>query len=570
MAYCKCPSCARSIPDALLCRGTIHPEHKGLWYRRCPSCEYFAWIPPPNAPAGSQEASNPDAIVSPLFPPPPPTLTYTDLNIDLNLPLPPHDMSFDPLAGSSFSASSPPPPPPSQVSPATAVTVNSRDSKRQCSVTGCARLVSSAKCTTARCKQCCMKLGTCGYAKHRDSTVITASNGNPSALARPPAVVPIQPPQLRLPSTSQLSVDDLDLDNLPPKLYRQPMDDAFAAQYKAGIARQQEQRVKDDEKKVQARRALHQLRVCYWFEKGKEPKKLREQDLPHFPHVNLSLCPRLLAKMDLKPDDMFWCYDYKGGIWDYEDVDATITIRNDQTLLVRHANLESADCLRLDEMIRLHAPIGGVTGKRKAPQREFQPSPRPRQQPRALSPSPPPPSQPTTRPARSPSPSTPAMSSRSVSLPSSTIFVISDNEDSDSDDIVIVQQPPAPAPAAVDDGDDLWKEGRVMVRPNCGKWPGGVYARDMAFAFKEIGSGRNDKEIEERFAAVFPGVSYVQSTFYRQRSFWQKSTQEERDAGERMARTKDGDWVVWRRKLSGHVAFMSKSGGGKRVKQEEV
>ncbi|KAJ7601675.1 hypothetical protein B0H17DRAFT_1155211, partial [Mycena rosella] len=96
------------------------------------------------------------------------------------------------------------------------------------------------------CKTCCQRLNKgCDYRAHRLNEPTVAANGNPSALARPPAVIP-------LPSTSASS---LALDGAAPapaaKLYRKPMDAAWEAQYKAGVSAQQQRKEEEERKRVE-------------------------------------------------------------------------------------------------------------------------------------------------------------------------------------------------------------------------------------------------------------------------------------------------------------------------------
>ena len=86
---------------------------------------------------------------------------------------------------------------------------------------------------------------------------------------------------------------------------------------------------------------------------GKDPEHLREQELPLFPHFNLSHHDRLLTKMGLEVKDEVYVYDFV-GFWNHEDVNMTMRVQAGQTLLIRRLGV--SECAQIDEMIHAYAP----------------------------------------------------------------------------------------------------------------------------------------------------------------------------------------------------------------------
>ncbi|KAJ7155590.1 hypothetical protein C8R46DRAFT_1226664 [Mycena filopes] len=236
--YVQCSGCTRTIPAALLCRGINNKANKGLWYQRCDDCGFHKWVPPPDlAPysinPGDGYGVSPFPDDESLRSPPPPF--YPTL-IDPTL--------LDPA----LVDSSPPPPP----APATTQTVppppTQATGKRMCARKGCGRQAAARDCTHKMCKPCCGVQSTdCGYIHHRNTTPIQAANGDPSALARPPPVTRTDP--LFPGDISSLSPDALPAD-LPPKHYKKIMGEAWSAQYRTGMQKQEKSRTEAEEKRV--------------------------------------------------------------------------------------------------------------------------------------------------------------------------------------------------------------------------------------------------------------------------------------------------------------------------------
>ncbi|KAJ7051021.1 hypothetical protein C8F01DRAFT_1091985 [Mycena amicta] len=559
MLYVDCLECGTKIPAALLSKGVVNPETNGLWYRRCPECHWFKWIPPPDAPqARADEFIDPNGF-SPTLPPPPPPPPYIDPALSYqggnwlydSAATSPHlnmlDKPFAPtpsLPSPTFAFSAPPPssqprsqpptrtqgPGPSSSRPSN---YTSTSSKPQCTA-NCGRVAASSKCKRVLCSQCCEKRGGCAYPNHRKKATTTAVNGNPAALSRPPAVIPASGP-----SASQLPQDDVIPDSPALKLHRKPMDATWEAQYKVGIKRQQERHRQEDEKRIQARRTLHQVRILYY---RIILSSYASKNYPHFPQFNPSLSPRLLEKLKLSADNEVFIYDYKLLMWAREDLNTTITVASEQTLIFRHVDVASEECPRLQEMLSCHAP-GKSSSKRKADKQSTQ---RVTQQARInYPPARHVPSSPTPSLSRSPSPT-----SRSSPLPST---------------------PRSSSPAAF----DLTNDTNDKTNDNTGDasiidltvaddvWPAGVYAKDIAAAFGRINVKSGGSDVKGRFAAEYPGVKYVKATYYRQNCYWKHSTQAERDAALLVPRDRDGLWTRWRVSLSGYKVFQ---GGAKKEK----
>lgn len=117
-----------------------------------------------------------------------------------------------------------------------------------------------------------------------------------------------------------------------------------------------------------------------------------------------------------------------------------------------------------------------------------------------------------------------------------------------------------PAPARLpevslltgDSLDLLWDAGYVHLVPEEGiaiPWVERVYARDMAKAFALIGTTKDG--LAARFQSVFPGLTFISSSWHRQQHAWRRSTEEERQWVASQPRTPAGLWKTCRRRLSG-------------------
>ncbi|KAJ7234134.1 hypothetical protein C8J57DRAFT_1480094 [Mycena rebaudengoi] len=333
-----------------------------------------------------------------------------------------------------------------------------------------------------------------------------------------------------------------------------------------------------DQKRIEAQRAHNQIKLCYYFKNGEPPEHLRVQGITTLPNFNLSLFPRVLSKMKLAADAEVYFYDFPSGIWTRDDIDTTLTVVPNQTLLVRQ--LDVTVCKDIDAMIQLYAPVsksGKAASFKRKPDHERDSSNRVVQVARTTQsevrrPRLPPidvDSFPTAlpSPAGSPSslPSASALLSFAASRSSSSSSVIdltsSPSSDHWSPSPDIFAKPELLHDSSLSDvtntlstADELWEQGHVLVQHGLGTWPQGIYARDMAFAFKRI-TGRGNDEVEDRFKKVFPGVEYKKATFYCQLGFWKDSTQQERDAATNMPRNGDGWWTTWRGTSSGQQKF---------------
>jgi len=207
-----------------------------------------------------------------------------------------------------------------------------------------------------------MRLGKgCAYPGHRNREPIVAANGNPAALARPPPVVPLT----SIPNTS-LAIDDAPGDSspVPDKTYRKPMDEPWEKQWLSLQQKRQVRKTLEEQQRADQRRVHHQIKICFWSEDNKAPEHLREQNIPTFPHFNLSQCLKLLRKMGLDADDEIYCYDFHARVWNRDNVDTTLRITADQTLLIRR--LTVTECPSLDAFIAQYSSNNGGLSKGKA------------------------------------------------------------------------------------------------------------------------------------------------------------------------------------------------------------
>lgn len=131
--------------------------------------------------------------------------------------------------------------------------------------------------------------------------------------------------------------------------------------------------------------------------------------------------------------------------------------------------------------------------------------------------------------------------------------------DSPPDSLTI---PPAPT-HSVPNYDSLWTQGFVHI-PDVQSWPSGMFARDMAWGLTKLKESRKDPE--GRFRSVFPGVTYVKTTFYRQMDAFFGSTVTEMERCRLLTRGASGLWTDWRGSSSGwrKVAERGKKGSQNR------
>ncbi|KAJ7917641.1 hypothetical protein B0H13DRAFT_1994473, partial [Mycena leptocephala] len=306
--YILCPTigCGELIPKRLRCRGTVVPEHRDLYFQSCKKCKHFEWAPPPSPEPYGLVPSGPDPFPRDTSYPSPP---------------PPASPAIDPALQAPSSA----------FHAAAAAAAPSNDtSKRQCvnfgNVKGW-RLRRTARTTCV--------------SPHRNSTPTPAANGNPSAIVRPPDVIPSTAPS----STSSLPIDGA-APLLPPKEYRKPMDDAWAKQYQVGMAEQQKRREAEDKKREDMRRVQNEVKVLFFDQDDIEPERFRDQmAASRYPLFNLAHSETLLRKMKLVPTDEIGLYDFT-------------------TLLMRRVDVTR--CANIDKMLTLYAPPSRKTGKTPA------------------------------------------------------------------------------------------------------------------------------------------------------------------------------------------------------------
>ncbi|KAJ7896800.1 hypothetical protein B0H14DRAFT_3605331 [Mycena olivaceomarginata] len=543
--YVYCPTCSSQIPARLECQGTIVAAHRGLYFQRCPRFQYFRWVDPPSVQEPKGDAFPRDPTIRSPSPASP--------QIDPSLFAEPTEQL--PAYSDSLVDAAPAGPSPS---------LPSTTAKRMCN--HCSQRQATAKnCSYSFCKQCCQANNKgCAYARHRVSTPTNAANGNPSALSRPPAVVPLSSTS-STPTTST-SASTLALDGpatptstLPSKIYSKPMDAAWEAQYKAGLAVQQRKKEEEEGKRAEARRLQNEVQICFFSQDDEDPDLLREQDLPSLPYFNLSKSLTLLRKMKLAADDEIGLYDFAMGLWRREDVDTTVRIVPGQALLVRRAGV--VRCASFDRILAAHAPArksGKLASIPSSKRREHErdPSNRILQAPRTTGRDP--------RHPRSPSPTLSVASSSP--FPSVQTFVAHTLVDLTHSPAFVAVFPSISLAipecgGGIDTGDSLWARGRVLVPTGFGSWPAGIYARDMAWAFAKISIGRKaGSDVESRFRSVFLGVEYVKPTYQRQLQHWRASTQAERDTASNMPRDSTGLWNTWRQASSGQQKFDEKQG----------
>ncbi|KAK7048845.1 hypothetical protein R3P38DRAFT_2505104, partial [Favolaschia claudopus] len=375
----------------------------------------------------------------------------------------------------------------------------------------CKRLATAKGCSHRMCKTCCQLRATgCAYAPHRNSTPIVAANGNPSALARPPAIIP----SASASSAASLPIDEFP-DTLAPKTFRKSMNEAWAKQYQEGLAKQQQRREVEDEKRVELKRVQNEVAVCFFSVDDAAPERLRDQNVNSFPFFNLARSTTLLRKMSLQPDDHISIYDYQSCLWNTEDIDTTIQLIPGQTLIMRRVGVTR--CMDIDRFIEVYAPPSRNKAKaaniKRKPDHERDASNRVVQVPRRhedyVPKAPPSPARPRSlsSPPASPSvrSSSPFPSPRKLSA---SVFMSA----APQQPVIDLTGSPPPTPRrpraqslvvkteAASDTPSLAgpSSSSVTVLTDLGAWPAGVYARDIARAFSFIsGAGRSADDLTQ-------------------------------------------------------------------------
>ncbi|KAF8151866.1 hypothetical protein K438DRAFT_1778685 [Mycena galopus ATCC 62051] len=533
-------------------RGSNVWYHAGLEYQ-VHNCGYFRWLAPELLAAAERRVQDAPAGGAPPYHP-------RDYPHDpwANSPPPSHSsiaatLVLDPALVTSSEAL--PSTQPRHLSPPSSMPPSTQSGKPKCAARPCKRLAGSQSCTYKMCKQCCeqQKKG-CGYTGHRKNQDIvpmssfnTAEPGDPSVLSRPTPMFSYEHP---------LSSVDAPPTSLPPKVYKKPMDPEWAHRYNKNHEVQEQRRIgriAEEERRKQDLMFERQVRFCFWDKNGVEPTMFRQQGLKTL-RLNMASHPELLKKMDLAATDEIGIYDFNGLCWDREDVNHVREVVAHEVLLVRRFGV--TDCPRLDDYIAKYSPTPIVTRRalpaasthkqKRAASSLSEPDRRPSKVPRMSSP--PSPLSPSLLP---PSPIFSATSPpSSPTSPSSSPPLLSrcPSSESSTGSTASLTQPLA----TPTDYDALWKTGRVLNPDGCGTWPEGMYARDMAAAFRLVGN----KQVPENFLAVF-GIPFPKGAWYQQQRAWKQSSQEERDRAAALPRTANGLYTVWRDTSSGWAHILN-------------
>ncbi|KAF8189584.1 hypothetical protein K438DRAFT_1832839 [Mycena galopus ATCC 62051] len=571
--FINCPGegCNERIPSLLICGGRRVPWHRGLRYQACSECNWFKWLDPDlHAVAARRARDAPANGAPPFIPPPPPSDPWS-----CSPPLPGAEFAVDPALLVPPSHPPPPspfPPPPSQPYPSTQA-----PAKPKCP--GCRKRLATARdCSWQRCKTCCEQQGLgCRYSGHRTqrtaSAPVSASDGDPSQLSRPP-------PMFAYAATSSAAEPTPDTveppsGSLPPKIYKKAMAPEWAERYKTAHEEREKRKIAEDERRKQDLAFERQVQVCCWTEDGEEPVWAREQGIMTFPKLNLVNHLSLLKKLGLTATDQLSIYNHDGKFFQVEDVDHVTQITARHVILARYVSVKR--CPRLDEFIDKYSPKAVVTGpsrralpltsKRKSDATAFPASLKTPRLTTAIDLARPRSPSPHSASSVSPFPFSPSPSFAS-SPPSSPASTRPPSPFSMPCPILSIPLPatPQPQPSLTSpplDPDSLWAAGRVLVPTLPQTWPEGIYARDMAAAFRIAGSNSKVK-VADRFGAVFQAHvplherKFPKGAWYQQQSCWDLCQQEERDAAVQLPCTSDGLWTTWRAASSGWAQVMAK------------
>ncbi|KAJ7504090.1 hypothetical protein B0H11DRAFT_2187529 [Mycena galericulata] len=243
-----------------------------------------------------------------------------------------------------------------------------------------------------------------------------------------------------------------------------------------------------------------------------DPEILRQQGIRLWPKLNMADYPSLLKKLGLTEDDEINIYDFDGRCWDCEDVNHVMAVSSGQVLLMRRLGV--VRCPRLDEYILKYSPQHSTTC---------------RSLPAAAA---------KRKRHASATPDRPNKFLAFLSIPRISRCSLA----------------PITAVNALVTAVDANRprqtlEGRVWTPAGCGTWPEGMYARDMAAAFRLLAGGKGS--VPDRFKDVFGLADFPKGTWYQQQRAWKRSSQEERDSAMALPRTFNGLWTEWRTKSTG-------------------
>ncbi|KAJ7147833.1 hypothetical protein C8R43DRAFT_1108187 [Mycena crocata] len=518
--FIPCPKegCPEYIPQRLVCSGQKVPEHAGLEYQVCSLCGYFKWLAPDLYYAAERRRLGAPANGASPFPPPrPPFDPYARSPEAAQSPfaLDPSLASMDYPTNVSTPTSNFTQPPSSQPVPA------SQSTKRSCSaVPRCGRVAGAQGCSFAMCKQCCERQNKgCRYSGHRKQQFIAplstssspSTDSDPSALSRPTPMFSYTGPSQSTPSDG----------SMPPKLYKKTMDPQWAQRYNANHTEQEKRRAAEEQRRQQELMLQNQVRFCFWGKDGVDPETFRLQGLGSL-RLNLVDHLALLKKMELDVTDEIGIFNFDGRSWDREDVNHVMEVVPRQVILVRRFGV--TDCPKLDESIVKYAPTKTTASRRAV----YSTAPKRKRADRSLSEEP------------IPGPSKSARRPTAPARSSSPIYDIHDIPSSPSSRASSPSFPATPPPSDV-------PAPNVIIAEGCGNWPEGVYACDMAAAFRSI----PPKDVSNGFMTFFGLKHFPKGAWYQQQRAWKACIQTERDEAKNLPRTFAGLWTEWRTNTQG-------------------
>ncbi|KAF7334038.1 hypothetical protein MVEN_02309300 [Mycena venus] len=159
-------------------------------------------------------------------------------------------------------------------------------------------------------------------------------------------------------TTSSPSTSEVDV--LPPKLYKKPMNAEWAHRYNTNHEEREARKATEEQRRQQDLPYGRQVRFCCWMKDGEDPEFVRLQGITTFPKLNMADHPKLLKTLGLTKDDDIWLYDPDGRSFAREDVDHVMEVTAHQVILTRLYGVKN--CPRLDEYIALYCNKRPVAG----------------------------------------------------------------------------------------------------------------------------------------------------------------------------------------------------------------